>query len=250
MIRPFDTTRTATIPVWLLPIATAVPDAWYDCLDAAELARAARFLRTADRAAFVAAHALLRALLAWVGARAPADWSFTVDDNGKPRVAADGDAHPPSFNISHAPGLVAALADPAGRAVGIDAEASGRAIDPAVASRVLAAGERIRFDALDADSARAELLQRWVLKEALAKAAGRGMALPFTRIGFERLSPPLVSFEPDDRLGCPRDWHIESWCAAGTHRVAVAVRCGEGHAPELLRRTVGEDELSSLLRAD
>lgn len=242
--------RTAAVPVWLLPITTTVPDIWYGCLDAAEQARATRFLRATDRSAFVAAHALVRALLASVGQRTPAEWSFTVDGDGKPRVAAEGDGHPPTFNIAHTPGMVAAVADPAGRAVGIDVEHSGRTIDPAATSRILTDDESRRFNALDPESARRELLQRWVLKEALAKATGQGIGLPFTRIGFECLSPPVVSFAPDDMPGRPDDWHIEAWCAARTYRVAVAVRCGEGTETELAPRTMNMDELSALLRRD
>lgn len=250
MTLPMKRPAAATIRIWLLPVPGRVPNALYECLDATERARAARFLGTADRSAFVAAHALVRALLASSGDRAPADWSFTVDGHGKPRVAVDGDTRPPTFNISHTPGLVAAVADPAGRAAGIDVEACARRIDSALASRILTADERARFDALDPVSARGELLQRWVLKEALAKATGRGIALPFTRIHCERLSPPAVSFEPEDGLGYPREWHLESWCAEGTHRVAVAVRHGDGPMPKPLRRTVGVDELRRMLRVD
>ncbi|WP_075879976.1 4'-phosphopantetheinyl transferase family protein [Vreelandella massiliensis] len=235
--------------IWLLPIASAVPRTWYDYLDAQERARADRFLNPADRSAFIAAHVMLRALLSSCGTRAPSDWTFTVDANGKPRIADDNARSFPSFNISHTAGLVAAIADPAGRAVGIDVEPSHRVIDPIMTPWVLSGEERKHFTRLDETAAGDELLQRWVLKEALAKATGQGLAMDVTRIEIIRLFPPAVFFEPDEVLGHADTWHLENWRAEGRHQVAVAVQCVQGSSPTLTKRMLSEDALSHLLHS-
>ncbi len=80
------------------------PSAWLEMLDGAELGRAARFRRPADRLAFVASHALKRlALAAARPGRHPAALRFSIDTFGKPALTGAGVPH---FNLSHTAGLV------------------------------------------------------------------------------------------------------------------------------------------------
>jgi len=219
---PAHPARTA-IHVWLLPLTEPSPARWWTCLDAHERARAERFRHAVERDRFVAAHALLRALLSASGDRGPGDWVFTGDANGKPCLREQAGMPAASFSLSHTRGLVAAAVDPAGRALGLDVEAEHRTLAPGLARRLLSADERARLAGLDAASFRRAVLRRWVLKEAVAKATGKGVALGLRRVGFASTARPVPEFEPDPLLGDPRDWDVTNWSAAGTHRVALAV---------------------------
>ncbi len=103
-----------------------------------------------------------------------------ITDRGKPYFA-ESEWH---FSISHSKGHVfCALSR---RRIGIDAEERDRAINPALAEKILSPKELDRY-------ARAEdkplaLLRLWVLKEAAAKATGEGL----------RGYPNHTDFSPDD----------------------------------------------------
>jgi hypothetical protein len=107
--------------IMLEPSSAAIPTLW-PLLDAHEQAQADRFRGAADREAYVAAHALLRATLTRVAGIAPADWRFQASESGKPTL--DPAQAPPDlhFSLSHTRGLVAcAVGWP--YTLGVDAEA-------------------------------------------------------------------------------------------------------------------------------
>ncbi len=86
---------------------------------------------------------------------------------GKPYFAGS-DWH---FSISHTRGhAFCVLAD---GPVGLDAEEADRAINPAIAPKILSPGELARFRA--AEDPRRALLTFWVLKEAQGKLSGQGL---------------------------------------------------------------------------
>ena len=76
-------------------------------LDASERAQADRFRVAADRDAYIAAHALLRATLSRTASIRPADWRFRTGESGKPEL--DPAQAPPDlhFSLSHTRGLAA-----------------------------------------------------------------------------------------------------------------------------------------------
>lgn len=108
------------------------------------------------------------------------------DPGGKPRFL-DSPWH---FSISHTPKTVfCALAD---RPVGIDAEERSRIVPEKLAQRILSPSEYAQFAA--AEDKNTALLTFWVLKEAAAKASGRGIQYPENRTEFS-LSDPRVFTE-------------------------------------------------------
>lgn len=99
-----------------------------------------------------------------VGAPMP---PIETDHRGKPGFSA-GAWH---FSISHTDRHVfCALAD---RPVGIDAEEMDRRINPNLAEKILSPREKQRY--LAAGDPSGALLRLWVMKEAYAKATGRGL---------------------------------------------------------------------------
>lgn len=123
-------------------------------LSAAERERAARFRFDADRRRFVAAHSMLRALLAEREGRGR--WCFSLSRSGE----------------------LAAYAFARGGAVGIDVEAiQPLAQADAVAARIFPRREWREYAALAASEKAAGFFRGWTRTEALAKALGGGLTL-------------------------------------------------------------------------
>jgi phosphopantetheinyl transferase len=110
-------------------------------LDASEKAYADRFRVAADRDAYIAAHALLRAMLSRHASIAPAEWRFGKAEGGKPVL--DPTQAPPSlhFSLTHTRGL-AACAVGRSHELGIDAEAWREPAPIELAERYFALTER------------------------------------------------------------------------------------------------------------
>jgi 4'-phosphopantetheinyl transferase len=146
-------------------------------LDAGERTRAAAITRADDARAFVAARTLIRRLLGGELACDPGQIEIVETASGKPRLADGGDLE---FNVSHGGELVlVALAR--GREVGIDVEptiSSRRRIDD-IAELALGprAVEQLRSVPL---AERGAMFTRWWVRcEAVCKATGVGLVVPF-----------------------------------------------------------------------
>jgi phosphopantetheine--protein transferase-like protein len=115
-------------------------------------------------------HAAGRALLraAWEAVAGGAVPEIAVTERGKPYFP-ESSLH---FSITHTKKhAFCALSD---RPIGIDAEELDRDISLALARKILSAGEYAQYE--KAADKRLALLTFWVLKEALAKCTGKGLA--------------------------------------------------------------------------
>lgn len=140
-------------------------------LDGVEAARAARQRHARDREALVATYALHRLLLSMVLDCAPGDVGIHRDGKGCPRLP--GDAWHTS--LSHASGHAAFAVSRQGP-VGIDLESIERVPDVAsIEERVVHRDDAARLAGLQAHARGRALLDLWVAKEALLKAAGIGL---------------------------------------------------------------------------
>jgi 4'-phosphopantetheinyl transferase len=149
----------------------------------AEREEAARLRRDDDRRRFVIGRAALRCLLARICAENPADLVFTRNAFGKPEMA--GVAH---FNLSHSGGIVL-IAMHATRPIGIDVEAlPGPADWPDLAKDHLAEAERTAIFACSEADRPTAFLRAWTRKEAVAKAAGLGLSLPFASFSVDAVA--------------------------------------------------------------
>lgn len=141
-------------------------------LDEAELARIQRRRNPDDRVELTVCYAIHRLVIATWLAIDPESVPLERDARGCPRIPGTG----LSTSLSHSGGGFAVAVSTAG-AVGVDIEPADRAeVMPEIAARVAHPDEMAAFgrEATVAD-ARA-LLEMWVRKEALLKAAGTGMA--------------------------------------------------------------------------
>ena len=180
-------------------------------LDETERAQAERFARVEARQDYMAAHVLLRVLLAERTGRAPSDLRFGTGQHGKPIL--DPSFTGLDFSLSHADGRVGCALSTVGP-IGLDLESTCAAIHAGVEAMILAPDE-IAWLATQADRRRA-LLCFWVLKEAMLKAAGTGFMIdPRTVVVRPGMSSPcrlpaalgdlggwwLSPFEQGDHLG-------------------------------------------------
>ncbi|MCO6179733.1 4'-phosphopantetheinyl transferase superfamily protein [Ciceribacter sp. RN22] len=183
-----------------------------------------RFRNRADRAAYVAAHALLRHMLSKALGGDPKAWAFEAGPLGKPALAAVHLRPWLHFNISHARGLVACVI--AGVPVGVDVEASDGNVPSAVAER-FAPGERAMLAKAAGAEYRSIFFRLWTLKEAYLKATGEGLSGRLDSPAFQ-LDPLRVTLWPSENGPAepnnPDAWRFFECLPCDGYRLALAAR--------------------------
>jgi 4'-phosphopantetheinyl transferase len=166
-----------SVDVWGFALDADAGDVerWQSTLPDDERARASRFVRVADRSAFIVSHGVMRALLAGYCGVAAEALTFVQPHGGKPSIA-----HPQAagirFSLAHS-GRGAMLAVCKEREVGVDLEALRDTVDVAALSRqFFGATEHAAIVAQPASRQIEAFVRYWVAKEAVVKAAGTGMA--------------------------------------------------------------------------
>ncbi|GAA5136739.1 4'-phosphopantetheinyl transferase family protein [Pseudonocardia adelaidensis] len=204
---------------WAAPLPPEVAPGLVALLDGHERDRLDRFRRAADRARYLAAHALVRLVLADAVGTAAAALVFDRTcrcgaQHGKP-VLPGG----PGFSLTHAGDLVGVAVHPGGD-VGLDVEQARELTDlPAMSAHVCSPRET----APDAQA----FFTLWTRKEALLKAVGTGLATPMSAI---TLGPSgVLDWTGED---APRDplW-LADLCPASGYHAAVA---GTGERPAIV----------------
>jgi 4'-phosphopantetheinyl transferase len=185
--------------LWSLRISeqAAVLDSERGLLDAQERARAAAFVRAADRDRYRLAHIGLRQLLGAYLDTDPAAVPLCREPcpgcggpHGRPAVP----GAPLHFSLSHSGDLV--LLAFAGSAIGVDVEALPSAEIAAEVGRTLHPAECAELDALAASERPAGFARCWTRKEAYLKGVGTGLAggLSLTYVGTGQHPAPLAEW--------------------------------------------------------
>jgi 4'-phosphopantetheinyl transferase len=145
--------------------------------------RYARFFRDRDRHAYLLAHVMLRCALSSYAPAPPEEWTFRAGEFGKPSL--DGPVDTPlQFNLSHTRGAVA-CAFSRHRTIGVDIQADpGKGRIYELAHRVFCAAEMSTLERLNETQRDRTATLLWTLKEALAKAMGLGVQMPFHELCF------------------------------------------------------------------
>ena len=209
---------------WVRPDAASAAEiaAWIAILSPEEQDRAARFRFDADRAAFVAAHALKRRMLSERAPLPPGAWRFVAGPAGKPALDPAHDLPWLRFNLSHARSLVA-CAVAVGEDIGVDVESLDRRPPAAGLAARWFSPEENAFLAPLPEPARTEaFLRLWTLKEAFVKATGDGIALGIERVVFA-LDPPRLLRAPPE-TGPAAAWRFLQVEPAPRQVLALALR--------------------------
>lgn len=184
------------------------------CLTSEERERAARFVFPASRRSYVLAHALLHCAIEQViGAHEPR--RFVKGKFGKPALSSSRTDL--RFSLAHAETLVA-VATANGVEIGVDVESIDRKADELTFSRVVLASSEIEeLPSFPPWCNRP--IQLWTAKEAIAKAVGLGLSLPFPSI--ELGGSPLRLKSLPGAVGDADVWWLKSFVDAA-HWISVA----------------------------
>ena len=151
-------------------------DIYLAMLSAEEKARYQRFHYEKDRHSYLISHALLRTVLSKYCDVLPQQWSFTVNEHGKPALASLLDYPPLHFNLSHTDGLSACIVS-LNNECGIDVENKQRQNRLlAIAERMFAEAELATMRDVTDDEMRNKFFDYWTLREAYVKALGSGLS--------------------------------------------------------------------------
>jgi 4'-phosphopantetheinyl transferase len=192
-----------------------------------EQTRAERFHFARDRARFIVARGVLRAILGHYLNREPECLSFCYGSHGKPALAGQSDRGAIRFNVSHSHG-VALYAFTRGREVGIDIERIRFDLAVAeIADRFFSRREIAILRTLPAALQHQAFFRCWTRKEAYIKARGEGLSLPLNQ--FDTLPVPAEPGAVFDAEQPPPEtsrWSIQDLFPLPGYAAALAV---EGH---------------------
>jgi 4'-phosphopantetheinyl transferase len=201
--------------------------------------RAARFRSADDRLAYVAAHRLEQVSLARGGRPAVETPEQAAD---MPAFPQDQRSRCLGSNLTHTQGL-AAHAWSLQASVGIDAEWLDHSADNSRVTRTfLAPSEQAAVAQGREDERRSLFLRFWTLKEAVAKALGQGLALPFAGIVFS-LEPLALRALPQG-CGLLDEWQIAELAVGPAHHLSIAVRRPPGLPVRLHSSVLTLDQLT------
>lgn len=171
-----------------------------DTLSPAERARAGRFRFEKDRNRYIVARGILRAILGRYLRVAPAEIRFAYNYYGKPALAAEGDAKPLRFNLSHSHQL-ALYAFTLEREIGIDVEYIRPDIaNEEIAERFFSPNEVVQLRSLSPEMRTEAFFNCWTRKEAYIKARGEGLSYPLAQFDVSLIQgerAALLTTRPD-----------------------------------------------------
>ncbi|HJX66399.1 MAG TPA: 4'-phosphopantetheinyl transferase superfamily protein [Polyangia bacterium] len=177
-------------------------------ISAEEAARAERFVFTPDRQRYVAAHGLLRLVLAGYLGTSPDAVAFRQDSDGKPRLA---ESERLRFNLSHS-GFLGLLAVSAQREVGVDIEEIRNVDDMEnLAETCFSPVERTALAAVPAAQRRWAFFAGWTRKEAFLKVLGQGLSRPLDSFDVSLApSEPARLLRVEGAPGAPESYAVRS----------------------------------------
>lgn len=169
---------------WAAPVGPDAAPGLVTLLDGHERARLDRFRRPTDQARYLAAHALVRLVLAGLLGHPAARLTFDRtcrcgEQHGKPTLA---DPPGPHFSLTHDADIVGVATHPGGP-VGLDVEQVREMTDlPGMARHVCSPAELARGLSAAPGAFSSSFFATWTRKEALLKATGDGISTPMATI--------------------------------------------------------------------
>jgi 4'-phosphopantetheinyl transferase len=194
-------------------------------LDEHERSRAARFVFDRDRRRFVAAHGMLRALLACHCGASPSELRFGTMDGGKPFLTGPPQASRVHFSLSHSQDFalvgITRLAP-----LGVDLELVRDVPEwKDIARTNFAPSEVNACLALPPSVQRDAFFATWARKEAFVKAGGEGLAMPLDdfEVEVQASSAGTVLRSIRGDVQAARQWTLRAWRLDPLMEAAVAI---------------------------
>jgi 4'-phosphopantetheinyl transferase len=208
--------------------AGAIPS-MLSSLDEQKKSVAASIRSVLHRNDYIAAHFLLRRVLEDSLGIPHKLWTFGATETGRPTVASPAMMSRLRVSLSHTRGLVA-VGIARGYEVGVDVESTSTdATRLDISDRFFAPDEAVYLRGLDPAAALNDFTVLWTLKEAFAKAIGKGFGQAFHSFSFALSEPPGITFF-DPALGDPDVWRFWRASVGGFH-VALAYASDDKAAP-------------------
>lgn len=244
---PIDLCRN-NVHLWYISLdwPAARVDRWRAFFSHEEWERAQRFSSDSDRRRFLMSHAGMRMILSQYLRAEPQQLRFSYTGYGKPFLGLQNDDASVQFSLSHSH-QYALLAVARGRQVGVDIEyCSNFLIEKLLLaeSEICSTDELQELRSLPANSRRQAFLNLWTRKEAVAKAIGYGLSLPF-----KALRVSFVSNQPAQLLCTlwdPNEVHRWRLRSIQTNDAYIAALAVEGHDWTLRRETFNMRDCASL----
>jgi len=208
-----ETGRSRPIYLWCTFYADLEDEAllreYRSLLSESERQQELRFHFARDRRRYLVTRALVRTVLSRYTDIAPRDWTFAVNDYGRPLIAnAAWSARQISFNVSHTDSLII-LAVAQGHEVGVDVENTRvRAACIDVADRFFAPAEVSALHALPKARQQHRFFEYWTLKESYIKARSMGLSIPLDHFSFDLLEDDIVISIHPDQDDKPERWRF------------------------------------------
>lgn len=224
---PQESIQSDQIHVWRtsLDLADSHIENLIGILSRSEFDRAKKFHFERDRNQFIAAHGILRQILAFYLGEKPGDLTFENTSLGKPFLVTHNDHHLLSFNLSHS-GSLALYAITQNRNVGIDIEnvRDHLSIDE-IALRFFSQNE-IKF-LNEVSDKQEKFFQLWTRKEAFMKTNGKGFSLAMNK--FDVSSQKGNEWSPIQYHGDAegRSWYGKDLFPARGYKAAIVVEQSE-----------------------
>jgi 4'-phosphopantetheinyl transferase len=141
-----------------------------------EKRRASRFHFACDRRRYIAAHGMLREILASYLETEPGKLRFRSGSSGKPRLASDPSDSDIRFSLSRSRDL-SLVAVAVGVEIGVDIEYISPDVDSAeIAGTFFSVNEKEKLASLAGSHAREAFFRCWTRKEAFLKGMGAGLS--------------------------------------------------------------------------
>ena len=198
--------------------------AFWDVLNPVERNRAQRFYSSQHQDRFIAAHGMVRHILALYLNLSPATLRFDNATHGKPLLA------PPThkrlfFNLSHSQNLALLAVTRLGE-IGVDLEQNRPTLNyTSLAERIMSEEERSIFGNLPSNRQRSAFFSCWTRKEAVIKAHGRGLGFPLNELSVSLAPLPVphkVTIQGDSTDG--DEWWIYEIFPGNEYTAALAVK--------------------------
>ena len=189
-----------------------------------------RFNCERDRHRYLVTRAMQRTVLSSYADIAPSAWRFTVNDYGRPSIAAEhAGARGIEFNLSHTDGLVA-MGVTRERSIGVDVEnIRAREVDIAIADKYFAPEEVLALRTLPDEKQKQRFFEYWTLKESYIKARGMGLAIPLRCFAVHLEGRGRIRLTPEPGLrDCAEHWVF--WQLSFDHEYLAAVCAGTAGA--------------------
>ncbi len=225
-----------------------------ELMSESERVQSSRFHFAADRKRYVATRGLVRTVLSRYAPVPPADWNFTLNSFGRPRIAEiHAEARGLAFNISHTLGLIA-LAVTRDLDVGVDVEnVVSRQVTLGIAERFFAPTEVAALERLPHPQRHGRFFEYWTFKESYMKARGMGLSIPLDKFSFHYPHERGVRLAIEPELGDDAGrWCLWQFRPSSDQLLALCAERRGGVVPQVtIRRiipTVEEEVLALPVR--